>query len=377
MPGKRVCHITTVHPANDVRIFYKECISLVRHGFDVYLIARHDADAVIDGVRIAALPLQRIKGAWRLVNMWRAYRKACAIQAAVYHLHDPELMLVGVVLKLLKRATVVFDVHEDITKHALGKSWFLPVLRQCIAFGLGTLERLSDRLFDAIIVPLDSFKEKYRSPAVAIYNYPFTTDTPLQRKKIEHPALVYVGVIRQKRGVFEMIDAVARLTPDFPDLRLNLIGQFFPASLEERVRDRVQALGIGDHVNITGRMNYTEALAIVRESDVGLAVLHPAPNYLDSLPTKMFEYMLYGKPVIVSNIPLWEQIVRETGCGLTVDPFDLDDMVAKIRQLLSDAELRDRMGRRGREAVIKKYTWTNEEKKLVAVYQQLTGTETR
>ena len=88
----KVVHVTSVHPALDNRILFKECRSLARAGHDVVLVAPHDAHEVVDGVRIRAFP--RARG--RLARMTRGVRDALRLcrdeRADVYHAHDPELM---------------------------------------------------------------------------------------------------------------------------------------------------------------------------------------------------------------------------------------------------------------------------------------------
>lgn len=53
---KKICILTSVHPAFDVRIFYKEARTLARAGYDVTLIAQHDKNEIVDGVKVIALP---------------------------------------------------------------------------------------------------------------------------------------------------------------------------------------------------------------------------------------------------------------------------------------------------------------------------------
>ena len=85
----------------------------------------------------------------------------------------------------------------------------------------------------------------------------------------------------------------------------------------------------------------------------------------------MFEYMMLGKPVIVSNFPLWEEIVRESGCGLTVNPIDIDEIVSAIQKIFQDDTLRKQMGQRGRKSVLEKYNWNLEEQRLLTCYRTL------
>ena len=104
------------------RIFHKECKSLAALGHDVGLIACHDRDEVIDGVRIVAIdrPRDRLD---RIVRVgWRLYRAAVRERAEVYHFHDPELLWVGALLRL-RGVRVIYDVHEDVSKQIMSKHW--------------------------------------------------------------------------------------------------------------------------------------------------------------------------------------------------------------------------------------------------------------
>ena len=80
---------------------------------------------------------------------------------------------------------------------------------------------------------------------------------------------------------------------------------------------------------------------------------------------------MMGRPVVVSDFPLWQRIVEESGCGLAVDPLDDDAVAAAVDRLLGDAELRMQMGSRGRDAVLTKYNWDAEGEKLVTFYREL------
>lgn len=99
--GIKVCHITTVHKAFDNRIFFKECITLREAGYDVTLLCARAESMVRDGISIVGFPghTNRIR---RIIDtsLFRALYEAKKIKAAVYHLHDPELILMGLLLKL-------------------------------------------------------------------------------------------------------------------------------------------------------------------------------------------------------------------------------------------------------------------------------------
>ena len=106
---------------------------------------------------------------------------------------------------------------------------------------------------------------------------------------------------------------------------------------------------------------------------VGLVTLHPAPNYLEAQPIKFFEYMAAGIPIVASDFPLWQKFIEEIGCGLLVNPLDPQSIANAIQWLLEHPKEAEAMGKRGKEAVLNQYNWSNEVKKLLALYGRLSG----
>lgn len=108
----KVCHVTSTHKAEDQRIFHKECVSLVNNGYDVHIIAQGD-DHINKGVTFHGTGEQNTSSAYRLLKRPKiVYKKAIELDAAIYHLHDMELLPYA--LKLKRRGKkVIFDYHED------------------------------------------------------------------------------------------------------------------------------------------------------------------------------------------------------------------------------------------------------------------------
>ena len=111
-PGLRVAHLTSDHAALDSRIFYKECRSLARAGYQVFLLGPHAKDAEIDGVRIKAIRPPRTRWSRLSITLGQLWREAVRVDAEVYHLHDPELLPLGLWLRRRGKA-VIYDVHDD------------------------------------------------------------------------------------------------------------------------------------------------------------------------------------------------------------------------------------------------------------------------
>ena len=131
----KVCHLTSAHKAKDDRIFVKECISLAKAGYEVYIIAPDAENRVCDNVHFLGINSFKIKSSRvrRFVKVGRlVYQKAVELDADIYHLHDPELLLYG--LKLKHRGKkVIFDSHEDVPNQILSKTWIPGLLRSFVA----------------------------------------------------------------------------------------------------------------------------------------------------------------------------------------------------------------------------------------------------
>lgn len=126
-------------------------------------------------------------------------------------------------------------------------------------------------------------------------------------------------------------------------------------------------------IKFIGEITRKEVNELYGSARAGIVIYQPAQNHYEAQPVKMFEYMAAGLPVIASDFPFWKTIVEETGCGICVNPQDVAAVRKACLYLLNNPDKGQEMGRLGREAVVNKYSWTSEEKKLLALYESLNG----
>ncbi|MEO6166065.1 MAG: glycosyltransferase family 4 protein [Chitinophagales bacterium] len=362
----KVCHLTSVHPPYDTRIFVKECSSLAAAGFDVTLIAPAEKDEIRNGVKIVAVKKNTSRISRMITTVNEVWSEALKVNADIYHFHDPELIRIGLRLKQ-HGFKVIYDAHEDVPRQLMAKHYLPSFSRRLIASRFEQYENRAAEKFDQIVTVtplLEKRFKRFNPNTVEVCNFPSLQEFPKaesnwhQRKN----EICYIGNITAIRGIHEMVKAMEHCNS-----KLHLGGSFSPLSLREEVVHDNGWKKVVEH----GFMNREQVKATLSSSKVGLVLLHPAENYTEAYPVKMFEYMAAGLPVIASDFPLWKEIISRHQCGICVDPADISAIADAINYLLSNDTIAQQMGLNGRQAIESEYNWEQEEKKLVAIYQLL------
>lgn len=367
----KVCHVTSVHNRYDVRIFHKECKSLVKYGFNVTLLVNDDMeDEFKDGVYIKSTNYKPNNRFERMVISQRRIKKeAMKINADIYHFHDPELLPLASLVKK-KGKKVIFDFHEDVAQQILYKDWIPKNARGIISNIYRLYETRRAKVFDALITVTPKFVERLKMINPNTYmvtNYPILKEFEARSEGKRNNSICFAGGIFPQWNHLNIIKAIEGIDDIDYIIAGNGTAEYLNSLKKLDGWEKVKYLGIIPHEQVK---------SIYSRSMIGIALLshNTQVNNEGTLGnTKIFEYMEAALPIICSDNIIWKRIVDKYKCGIAVNPDNLEELKNAIVKLATNPELAWQMGDRGRRAVEQVFNWNTQERVLINLYNLLMG----
>jgi len=372
----RVCHITTVHPAKDARIFYRMCRGLAARRIEVVEIApgRFGAEPCLqpsewnDAIAKASRPLRAVL----------ALRAAVAEHAQVYHFHDPEFIPMALALKLLKPdSAVVYDVHEDYPSMMRDKYWLPPWLRPALSLGMRWANRVAGRWLDGIVVADPGVAAEFAAitpgKIFVYYNFPSLSlfgRPPAAQSKAEVD-LIYVGGLSERAGIFVLFDALEILARSGIKPTVRLAGYTDGEEGLAAVNAALKRRGLCDQVAFHGRLPHDQVSDWLVTGRIGLVSLQAIPKFMKNIPSKMFEYWACGLPVLASDLPPARKFLVDGKNGYLFSPASAAQLSERISFMLSNPERCRSLGRAGQRTVRGEWNSESQIDALIQFYQAL------
>lgn len=358
----RVCVGTTVHHPEDARITHRQIRALLDAGHEVTFVApfTHCNVTPHPGIRAIDVP--------RAVGLHRARALRAATRALRHAVRGADLLLVHDFELLLalprKRPPTVWDVHEDTIGALEAKAYLPGPLRGVLPPLIRAVEGRAERRLHLILAE-ESYRDRFPGPHPVVPNHTYVPSSPPPPPGDSR--VVYVGHISRARGAAEMVEVARRLRPY--GIRLDLIGPA-DATVRPMLRD-AQREGLLDWF---GYVPNRHALRMAEGALAGLSLLHDVPNYRESTPTKVVEYMARGLPVVTTPLPRAASLVGRVDCG-TIVPFGEMDAVADavtqaVLRLRDDPDRRAAMGTRGYFEALNHHNWPTVAGEFVALLER-------
>ena len=364
----KVCHISTAHKENDSRILLKECHSLSKAGYDVSLIINSDKDKILYDTNIIALDSTEKGRLYRIFKKSKiALNKALELDADIYHFHDPELIKLGMALKK-KGKKVIYDVHEDVPKQILVKSYLGPIwVRRIISKLYNYYEKSRSKKFDAIVAATDELAAKfYNKNSISVKNFAIKDiieeAKPVGKENHDKFIIIYVGSITEIRGIKELIKVTELFNGK---VELWILGYFE----SEQLKNECTNLEGYKYCKYFGALPVKDVYSYIKSADLGMCTLYPTENYKESIPIKVLEYMACEKPLVLSNFDYWKNFFGDV--GKYVDPLDINSIKDGIQYFIDNKSELEKKGKENKKSFIENFCWDSEEKKLIKLYENL------
>ena len=367
----KVCHITSAHKRYDDRIFQKECISLA-HKYEVHLLVNDDLEnAYVDGVFIhsACIPISnRIQ---RMFSVKKLFKQAIEIDADIYHLHDPELLIMAKSL-LRHGKKVIFDSHEFYSEQIKAKEYIPIPFRKIVSYLYNKYETYICRKIDAVILicPIRDERGIINAFDGRCKRYQYIANYPVEHNNIgctkgkNNPIqVVYAGGLTHERGITHLIDACHRA-----NCKLVLAGSFSSDAYRKELENKESF----ECVDYRGQCTASQVYQIYKMADIGAATLLDYGQYFkaETFPVKVYEYFQMKLPVLISNYPYAKEMNAKYHFGVTVTPNSIESLVNGINEIIAGLG-KESLGENGYELYRKQLNWNNEAKKLFELYQEI------
>ncbi|GAB2813640.1 glycosyltransferase family 4 protein [Actinocorallia aurea] len=370
------------------RRVWQECQALREAGWEVDVICPQgtvrdtEPEAVIDGVRIHRYPLKAAEGGpagylkeygTALWHTWRLARRVGPVD--VVHACNPPDLFFPLARRMRRRgARFVFDQHDLVPELYLSR--FTGRGEDLLYRAVKRMELATYKTADVVIATNESYRDAaVRRGGKRPEDVFVVRSAPVVERFHEVPAepelkhgrpylLCYLGVMGPQDGVDYALRALAELRGERDDWHATFMGA---GDTFEAMKELAVALGLGEHVDFTGRISDADLLRHLSTADVCLS---PDPrNPLNDVSTmnKVMEYMAMGRPIV--SFELREARVSAGDAALYAPANDEAAFAALVSRLLDDPEERRRMGELGRARVAGPLSWEHSKKALVAAYE--------
>ncbi len=385
---------------NDVRVV-NECRILLKNGFNVFILCfnygKYYNHETVFGCEVSRIPINlkirnilfAFNNSVELYNLfWKYHIKKFIKKFDIDVLHVHDLYMSKAAFYATKKSTINFilDLHENYPAAVKGYRWMykFPFSHLINASKWEKLEQKYLRYTQKIIVLSETFRDNLMNKYTflnldKLIIYPNVPDlNKLTKYKIDNSILpennnfilFYFGVISERRGIYTVINSLKELKLKLPNLKLLLIG---PVDKAERLKfnKAINDSEIKDMIIYYPWQDISLLPSYIKISDVCLSPIIKNDQHESGVANKIFQYMLFERPLIVSDCKPQEKIINGENCGLLFKSNNSNDLSEKILKLYKDKNLRKEMGINGRNAVENKYNTQIAGKNLVNLYRNL------
>lgn len=371
----RICHFSSAVRDLDARSFYREAVPAATRGLEVSYIGPHGRSGLVNGVELLAC-------AWRTPRALRfaatplLLRMLLREQANLYQFHNPELIPVGLVLKLVFGKRVIYDIWEDYPSMMMNKTYLPRFLRSAARAIVVFAETMAAKFLDGLVTAdpftLRRLARVAGSRKLVFLNFPNMEYFPSSPSEAARFDFVYRGGLSERAGIGLIIDAMKELVRRGRKPRVLLVGYADSDVSLAVVAEAIKKADLAGLIELRGRIPHEEMARTLSQARAGLCPLRPIPKFLLNIPVKVWEYWACGLPAIATNLPPIRPFFRDREYGVLVPPDDAHALAAACEWMMDHPSEARQMGLNGMRAVQERLNNVGQVNQLMRFYQQLT-----
>lgn len=365
------CIISTIHRDFDNRIYQRQLNALVDAGMSVVMVAPWDfSKRARDDFDFVATAFPETR-AQRLPHGFATYRAVRRIKARVYIFHDNDFLPYAWLLRQFGGRTVVYDAHENIPEEILyGKDWIPAPLRPGLSAAFRALENFVVRRLGEVIAAVNHLKTRFEAEGATVAlvrNFP-NFRAPADAS--HNPGVLYTGELTPDYGVWTIIEIARLFKVRGRDIPIRVVDRFHD---DQALRSKFKGIVAEEHLGIEmlDSVPADRMPELLRNGTMGLIPVHNVPNKALALPTKGFEYFLFGLVTFASRVGGNTDIIEDGVTGFLVEAEDAVAWADTIERVWDDAALQGRVRAAARRVVEEQFNWETERRTLVAYVEGL------
>jgi len=331
---------------------------------------------MVSGVQVRRIRVQssELRGPWQLPFLCLFWLKAMLIllpiRIDVVHCHNLDVLPLGFLLGKLKRCSVIYDAHEPKYYTLWPDKW-----HKFLSF-IDFIEISLARRVNYIIVSnqyiLRKFEAKGITNSAIIWNYPvdyFIVDE-IPPKRLEKNEVIFgrIGTLYHDIGIEAALFAFDGIKDKYPHIKILLAGRVVDTYYDQLIQ---AARPLGPRVTLMGAFDAEEMPVLYRKIDVSLMTYRKTKWFRHITPTKFYDSLANGVPVIMTDIGGLGDIIRKYNCGIVVDENDIPGIREAMETMIGDSDLRQEMAENGLKLIKEEFNWKKMEERLLTIYSGL------
>jgi glycosyltransferase involved in cell wall biosynthesis len=378
---------------------YNEAYTLVKAGVQVTVLALTISDSVakeelLDDIRIIRIKCSKpiIKKLWALAFTlpflrWYLTPKIVpylsVLEYDIIHLHN--IILAPIIFRYnVHKRPIVLDIHENLPEIIQEYPHYNTILGQLSIFP--SIWRKMEKYFikkaDLCVVVADEAKDFYvkhfqlnntnfltlpNTVLESFYKNPPIDSTVVDHYKDSY-VLLYLGDTGLRRGLPIVISVLPDLIKLIPNLKLVIAGR---SRTDDVLKEQAKQLNVAKHIDFLGWIDNKLFPSYISLSKICLCPLARNKHHDTTYANKIFQYMSFGKPTVMSNCTSQKNLVNQYNCGLIFEDGDKNGLLSAIISLYSDEELYNTISKNSRVLIENQINWEKLKVLMIDNYNKL------